>query len=221
MAPDDTDVTDTDGQLIAPIIPLRREPAGPVLTVLADEPAPPRQEPERGPEASERSIWDHNPDVLPRRDPTHARPTTPPRTRRRVRTTRWLSLTAGALTAAAVTTLALLGGAIPGLSSNTPHAVRAPALHASSPSAPAGRVGHPTAPSHRPSTSTALRRSAQPSRVTRVINGAARPATSPGATTDATAIPAPTEHASTPSTGSPAQPVAAASATHEFGFEKQ
>jgi hypothetical protein len=219
MPTDGTDVTDTDGELIAPIIPLHRQTPAPALTVLADEPAPPRREPEQAANEGEHSIWGPIATELPRREPSSAgsRDSTD---RGRGRAVRWGSLCAGVLGAAALITVALLLGAIPGLTSHATSRLATTGTRASTPptAVTAGRhttrAGRHSATPRRPQPST---RHARPS-VT--IASAERAATGLAIEQGARATPAPGGQSQPSSPAGPTQPSQTAASGQEFGFEQ-
>jgi hypothetical protein len=234
MAHDGEDITGSDGELVAPVIPLRHQHGEPAAgEVLADEPASAASAPDDRAEPAERSVWDQPTATLPRREPRQSgSPVAPPGPALGHRAPRWVLRGVAAAAAASVIGLALILSVHGGLTGHGAHRVASGGLRASAPS-PATRpaVGRPS-PSHRPAPGHAVRgpgrravpaahSGSAPSKLGAGSQSASAPTAAgapsgPSPTQPATqSVPTSTNSGAT-ANGSPES----ASANREFGFER-
>jgi hypothetical protein len=234
MAHDGEDITGSDGELVAPVIPLRNRQDGQAAgEVLADEPAGTASEAEDQPGPMERSVWDQPTATPPRREPRQSgSPATPPGPAAGPHAPRWLARGVAAAAAVGVIGLALILGVDPGLTGRRAQRAGSDALRASAPPPATGPARGRSSPSHR----TAARHAdgGHRRRATRAPDTVSAPS-KPGAGSPSASAPT---AAGAPSGPSPTQPATqsvpastnsdatangsseGASASREFGFEQ-
>jgi hypothetical protein len=153
MARDQDIGTDSDQELVAPVIPLRHQEREPTAgEVLADEPAGIGDPPGEPSEPIERSVWDQPTTTLPRRERgPAASPVTPAGSPSSERGwPRWLAGGVAAAAAMGVIGVALILGVLPAVTGHRPQRVGARGLHASAPPRANGHTTAQSSRSHRP-----------------------------------------------------------------------
>jgi hypothetical protein len=234
MAHDGDDITGSDGELVAPVIPLRHRQDGQAAgEVLADEPAGTAGAAEDRSEPMERSVWDQPTATLRRRErPQSGSPATPTGATVGRGERRWVARGVAVVAAAGVLGLALILGVHTGLTGRGAQRVGSRGLHAGAPSPAIGPAVRRLSPSHRSASRHAARgrgrralpaahSGSAPSRL-----GAGSPSASAPTVAGAPSGSSPTQPASqsvpaATSSGATA-PVSSggAGASREFGFEQ-